>query len=183
MTKDKGKRTRQLKRRQKVVLTALPPGLIDGLPLEDQHAISIAVGKPMIFEKYERDGTVKLEFTDKDDAFHLIWVDRKFIGRWVASSIQKHSWELKALPHGLRGRREKKRKEKLDRGQRVILKPPTELIRNLPKEDQELISAIAGRPIIFFKRYRVDGTAELEFVDNDNTTHLIYVDPPFIKAW
>jgi len=31
-----------------VVLTELPPGLLDGLPLEDQRAISAIVGKPVL---------------------------------------------------------------------------------------------------------------------------------------
>ena len=93
MTSDSKKRKRKYKRRQKVVLKVLPPGLIDGLPEEDQRAISAVVGKPVIFEGYERDLTVKLEFTDKDDAIHLIWVEPKFINPWRASSVRRLLWE------------------------------------------------------------------------------------------
>jgi bifunctional UDP-N-acetylglucosamine pyrophosphorylase/glucosamine-1-phosphate N-acetyltransferase len=64
---------------QKVILTALPPGFIDDLPLEDQRAISEVVGKPITLNRYEEDGRAELEFTDKEDVIHSLYVDPKFI--------------------------------------------------------------------------------------------------------
>ena len=190
MTNDRKGRKRKLKRRQKVILKVLPPGLIDGLPEEDRQAISAVVGKPTIFEKYEHNGTVKLEFTDKDDAIHLIWVEPKFIGPWRATSIRKHLWgwredfgnahKRNALGDG----QKKRRQRKLNRGQRVILKPlPPEVISSLPREEQQVITAVVGRPIVFFNKHERDGRVELEFVGDDNTTHLIYIDPTLMKVW
>ena len=40
------------KPRKKVVLQDLPPGLIDGLPEEDQKAITEIVGKPVLLESF-----------------------------------------------------------------------------------------------------------------------------------
>jgi hypothetical protein len=40
---------------------------------------------------------------------------------------------------------------------------------------------VVGKPIVL-KKYERDGRAELEFTDSDETIHLIYVDPKFIKA-
>lgn len=173
---------RKLKRKQKVTFNVLPPGLIDGLPEEDQRAISGVVGKPVFFEGYERNGTVKLEFMDSDETIHMIWVEPKFIKPWRASSIRRHLWKRPGA--NLRDDLKKRRQKKLDRGRRVILQPlPPEVIDSLPREDQQIIAAVVGRPIVFFNRYARDGRAELEFVDHDNTAHLIYVDPKFVKIW
>lgn len=79
MTKSKKRSIRKLKPGQKVVLKALPPGLTDGLPEEDQQAISAIVGKPIDLNKYERDGRAELEFTDKEGHIHFIYVEAKFI--------------------------------------------------------------------------------------------------------
>jgi hypothetical protein len=38
---------------QRVVLVAIPPGLLDGLPDEDQRAINAIVGKPVRFCGYD----------------------------------------------------------------------------------------------------------------------------------
>lgn len=191
MTNNSKRRKSKLKRGQKVVLNVLPPGLTDGLPEEDQQAISAMVGKPMVLEGYERNGTAELEFTDKDDTFHLIWVEPKFIKPWRASLVRRHLWGRPgedfsdaSKRNALRDGQKKRPRKKLNRGQRVILKPlPPEVVGSLPKEDRRVISAVVGRPIIFFNKYERDGRAELEFVDQDNTTHLIYIDPRFIKLW
>jgi len=39
-----------------VVLTQLPPGLLHGLPVEDQRAIFEVVGKPILLNEYDADG-------------------------------------------------------------------------------------------------------------------------------
>jgi hypothetical protein len=62
-----------------VVLKALPPGFLDDLPVEDQEAISTAVGKPITLNGYEDDGRAELEFTDTEGVIHIIYVDPKFI--------------------------------------------------------------------------------------------------------
>jgi hypothetical protein len=64
---------------QKVILKALPPGFLDDLPLEDQQAVSKAVGKPVGLNGYEDDGRAELEFTDIEGVIHILYVDPKFI--------------------------------------------------------------------------------------------------------
>ena len=64
---------------QQVVLKALPAGFLDDLPLEDQEAISKAVGKPITLKGYDADGRAELEFTDSEGVIHFIYVDRKYI--------------------------------------------------------------------------------------------------------
>lgn len=63
----------------KVVLTQLPPGLIDNLPKEDQEAIINIVGKPILLLEYDDDGRAELEFTDQAGVIHFIYVNPEFI--------------------------------------------------------------------------------------------------------
>jgi hypothetical protein len=74
-----------------VVLTVLPPGLLDGLPEEDQRAISAIVGRPVLLCGYDQDGRAELEFDDPFDGrpgtfehTHTIFVSPKFIRRHEA---------------------------------------------------------------------------------------------------
>jgi hypothetical protein len=65
---------------QRVVLVAIPPGLLDGLPDEDQRAITAIVGKPVRFCGYDDIGRAELEFDDPfNDSTHTIWVKPEFI--------------------------------------------------------------------------------------------------------
>jgi len=64
---------------EKVVLTEVPPGLLDDLPEEDQQAIRAVVGKPILFNEYDEDGRAGLEFTDADGNCHFIYVSPGFI--------------------------------------------------------------------------------------------------------
>ena len=57
-----------------VVLEEVPQGLLDGLPKEDQQAISEIVGKPIRLNKYDEDGRAELEFTDQLGVIHFIYV-------------------------------------------------------------------------------------------------------------
>jgi hypothetical protein len=57
-----------------VVLEEVPQGLLDGLPKEDQQAISEIAGKPIRLNKYDEDGRGELEFTDQHGAIHFIYV-------------------------------------------------------------------------------------------------------------
>ncbi len=60
-------------------MNAAPPGLLQGLPVEDQQAILAAVGKPMRVLDIDSDGRAELEFTDKDGVVHFIYVDAGFV--------------------------------------------------------------------------------------------------------
>jgi hypothetical protein len=79
MTAQKKTPKKKLKPGEKVLLKALPPRFIADLPAEDQRVISEAVGKPIVLNGYEEDGRAELEFTDREDVVHLIYVDTKFI--------------------------------------------------------------------------------------------------------
>jgi hypothetical protein len=68
------RRNRRPKPGEKVILR-----FIGDLPEEDQRAISAVVGKPILLNKYERDGRAELEFTDVEGVGHFIYVDPKFI--------------------------------------------------------------------------------------------------------
>jgi hypothetical protein len=62
-----------------VILTKLPPGLLRGLPTEDQRAIREIVGTPVLLESYDEDGRAVLVFIDSDEVSHSIFVDPKFV--------------------------------------------------------------------------------------------------------
>jgi hypothetical protein len=62
-----------------VVLIEIPPGLLDGLPTEDQEAITEAVGKPIRLTEYDNDGRAELEFTDRNGVIHSIFVKPDFV--------------------------------------------------------------------------------------------------------
>ena len=72
-----------------VVLTAVPPGLLDGLPQEDQHAITAIVGQPVRLVGYDDDGRAEIFFddpfdigTDPDSHTHSVWVPPAFLTRF-----------------------------------------------------------------------------------------------------
>jgi hypothetical protein len=65
--------------RDKVVLTEVPPGLLNDLPIEDQQAISEIVGKPILLNDYDDDGRAELEFRDSSGVIHFIYVNPSFI--------------------------------------------------------------------------------------------------------
>jgi len=73
------RRKRRPKPGERVIPKELPLGFTDDLPEEDQRAISAVVGKPILLNKYERDGRAELEFTDNEGVGHFIYVDPKFI--------------------------------------------------------------------------------------------------------
>jgi hypothetical protein len=65
---------------ERVVLVAIPAGLLDGLPDDDQRAITAIVGKPVKFCGYDEIGRAELEFDNPlDDSTHTIWVAPEFI--------------------------------------------------------------------------------------------------------
>ena len=49
--------------------------LLRGLPLSDQAAIQAQVNTIMIIQGFDEYGHVELEFTDKDENMHFIWVE------------------------------------------------------------------------------------------------------------
>jgi hypothetical protein len=71
-----------------VIFVAVPPGLLDGLPGEDQRAIVAMVGKPVTLVGYDEDGRAELEFddpfrprTEHASCTHTIGVRPEFIAR------------------------------------------------------------------------------------------------------
>jgi len=58
-----------------VVLTEVPPGLLDGLPMEDRRAISEVIGKPVLLNAYDNEGRAELQFTDREGMIHFVYVD------------------------------------------------------------------------------------------------------------
>ena len=67
-------------------------------------------------------------------------------------------------------------------GRNVILKAlPPGFLDDLPVEDQRAISEIVGKPVRL-NEYDEDGRAELEFTDNENVIHFVYVDATFIET-
>ena len=66
-----------------VLLTEVPPGMLDDLPSEDQQAITAVVGKPILLTKYEEDGRPELEFQDRNEDYHLLYVSPEFIRKAV----------------------------------------------------------------------------------------------------
>ena len=75
-------RSKKPKPLDQVVLTQIPPRLLDGLPTEDQRAISEIVGKPVRLNGYDGDGRAELEFKDSNGMIHFVYVNPDFI--WAA---------------------------------------------------------------------------------------------------
>ena len=44
-----------------------------------QRVLSEILGKPVMLNEYDKDGRAELEFKDRDDVIHFIYVDPKFI--------------------------------------------------------------------------------------------------------
>jgi hypothetical protein len=72
---------------ERVVLVAIPPGLLDGLPDEDQRAITAIVGKPVKFCGYDDIGRAELEFDDPFDPRTEHYSTRTRSGSHPSSSI------------------------------------------------------------------------------------------------
>lgn len=67
-------------------------------------------------------------------------------------------------------------------GDHVLLKIlPPGLLDGLPARDRRAISAIVGKTVLLVE-YDDAGRAELEFVDEQNHNHSIWVDPQFIES-
>jgi hypothetical protein len=65
-----------------VVIEFVPPGLLQGLPEDDQAAISEIVGKAVFLVGYDDDsGKAELQFVDGKGAYHSIWVEPRLLGR------------------------------------------------------------------------------------------------------
>ncbi len=58
-----------------VVLTATPPGLLDGLPPEDREAIAGMVGTRVRLNDYDNAGRAELVFADRQGIVHYIYVN------------------------------------------------------------------------------------------------------------
>jgi hypothetical protein len=73
----------RLKPGDKVILIAIPPGMLNDLPTEHQKAITEIVGKPILLTGYDEDGRVELEFQDDSADTHFIYVRPEFIRKAV----------------------------------------------------------------------------------------------------
>lgn len=62
-----------------VLLTGVPPGLLDGLPSEDQQAITDVIGRPVLLTAYDDIGRAELEFVDAAGIIHYLYVDASVI--------------------------------------------------------------------------------------------------------
>ena len=63
----------------RVVITKEPTDLLHGLSLSEQEAILAIVGKPVRLVAYDADGRAELEFLDRDNYLHFIYVDPVYI--------------------------------------------------------------------------------------------------------
>jgi hypothetical protein len=63
----------------KVVLRAIPPGLLTDLPASDQSAITQVVGESVLLVEYDELGRAELEFVDSRGTIHYIYVKPEFI--------------------------------------------------------------------------------------------------------
>jgi hypothetical protein len=62
-----------------VILAKLPPGLLRGLPRQDQKAIRKIVGNPVLLEGYDDDGRAVLTFTESNQVSHSIFVNPRYL--------------------------------------------------------------------------------------------------------
>ena len=62
-----------------VILKECPPGLLNGLPIADQQAISAIIGKPVKLIEFGGDGRAELEFVDAEGVIHFLFVSPDFI--------------------------------------------------------------------------------------------------------
>ena len=63
----------------RVVITEAPPDLLYGLSGYVQQAIAEIIGKPVRLVGYDADGRAELEFLDRDNYLHFIYVDPLYI--------------------------------------------------------------------------------------------------------
>ena len=64
-----------------VILTAIPRGMLDDLPEDDQRAIKEIVGRPVLLSEYDDVGRAEIEFTDRSGQLHSLFVAPEFIAR------------------------------------------------------------------------------------------------------
>jgi len=76
----------KFRRGDQVVLVAIPPGLLDGLPEDDQRAIRAIIGTPVTLLGYDERGYPELHFADpfktqshEYSHTHSIWVPPEFV--------------------------------------------------------------------------------------------------------
>lgn len=62
-----------------VVLSSVPPGLLEGLEKKDQEAITSIVGKPVLFNEIDEHGRAELQFKDSSGIIHFIWVSPELL--------------------------------------------------------------------------------------------------------
>lgn len=61
-----------------VILKSVPPGLLAGLPADDQKAIRSIVGQPVTFVGFSF-GQAEVEFVDREGDGHTIWIEPSYL--------------------------------------------------------------------------------------------------------
>ena len=71
--------TRQPRPGYQVIIRALPPGFLNGLPREDQEEMAAVVGRPVVLNGYDGDGRAELQFTDSRGHIHFVYLNPTLI--------------------------------------------------------------------------------------------------------
>ncbi len=67
-------------------------------------------------------------------------------------------------------------------GEKVVLTVlPSGLVDDLPKEDQDAVREIVGKPVLL-SDYDEEGRAELQFTDRNGIIHFIYVSTSLLRC-
>ena len=74
---------------QAVVVNALPPDLLPGLPEDCQAAITAIVGKPVKVSGH-RWGLVELTFRDQAGDIHFVWIERAYLRPVRPQRVDQH---------------------------------------------------------------------------------------------
>ena len=62
----------------------------------------------------------------------------------------------------------------------ILIEIPEGLLNDLPREDQEAISDVVGKPVRL-NEYDSDGRTEIEFTDTHGTVHFLFVTPNILR--
>jgi hypothetical protein len=67
--------TKEFRSGDKVIVSSLPAGFLDGLDSDDQQAILEILGKPVTFNEIDEHGRAELMFTDCNGIIHFVWIE------------------------------------------------------------------------------------------------------------
>ena len=58
-----------------ITLVTVTDELLNNLPTEDKTAIKNQIGKTMTIQSVDEFNNIELEFKDREDSYHFIWVN------------------------------------------------------------------------------------------------------------